>query len=79
MCGIIGISGQTNVQYGIVHGLSRLEYRGYDSTGFAIMSDVKVVCSSSSGNRDDFLFHSLSKRDRCRSAAVCVARSVTVD
>ena len=63
----------------IVDGLSRLEYRGYDRTGVAIMSDVKAACSPSSGNRDDFLFHSLSKRDRCGSAAVCVARSVTVD
>lgn len=79
MCGIIGLLGKTDVQDRIVGDLSCLEYRGYDSASVAIMSDAKVICFPSSGNRDDFLFHSLSKRDQCRSAAVCVARPVNVE
>ena len=39
MCGIIGILGKADVQDRILHGLSRLEYRGYDSAGVAIICD----------------------------------------
>ena len=49
MCGIIGILGKTDVQDRIVDGLSRLEYRGYDSAGVAIMSDAKVSVSKAVG------------------------------
>ena len=59
---------KTDIQDRIVDGLSLLEYRGYDSAGVAIMSDSKVSGSPSLGSFDDFLFRSLSKRDRCGSA-----------
>ncbi|MDA9947544.1 glutamine--fructose-6-phosphate transaminase (isomerizing) [Planktomarina temperata] len=49
MCGIIGILGKTVVQDRIVDGLSRLEYRGYDSAGVAIMSDAKASVSKAVG------------------------------
>jgi glucosamine--fructose-6-phosphate aminotransferase (isomerizing) len=49
MCGIIGILGRTDVQDQILDGLSRLEYRGYDSAGVAIMSDAKVTVSKAVG------------------------------
>jgi glutamine---fructose-6-phosphate transaminase (isomerizing) len=49
MCGIVGILGKTGVQDRIVDGLSRLEYRGYDSAGVAIMSDAKVSVSKAVG------------------------------
>ena len=49
MCGIIGILGRKDVQGRIVDGLARLEYRGYDSTGIAIMSDSKAKVSKSVG------------------------------
>ena len=49
MCGIIGILGKTGVQDRIVDGLSRLEYRGYDSAGVAIMSDAKASVSKAVG------------------------------
>jgi len=38
MCGIIGILGQAPVADRLLQGLSRLEYRGYDSAGIAVMS-----------------------------------------
>ena len=68
MCGIIEKLGRTDVQDRIVDGLARLEYRGYDSAGVAIMSDAKVTGSPSRDSFYDFLFRSLSKRDRCGSA-----------
>lgn len=39
MCGIIGIIGEKNAAPLLLEGLSRLEYRGYDSTGIACLSD----------------------------------------
>lgn len=39
MCGIIGIIGKDNVTPFLVEGLSRLEYRGYDSAGIATLND----------------------------------------
>ena len=39
MCGIIGIVGTTNVTDRLVDGLKRLEYRGYDSSGVAVLEN----------------------------------------
>jgi glucosamine--fructose-6-phosphate aminotransferase (isomerizing) len=39
MCGIIGYVGGRPCQELIVQGLERLEYRGYDSSGFALLDD----------------------------------------
>ena len=36
MCGIVGATGTSSVQATLLEGLSRLEYRGYDSAGIAI-------------------------------------------
>ena len=67
MCGIIGILGKSDVQDRIVDGLSRLEYRGYDSAGVAILSGAKVTGCLSRSSFDDFLSRKFSIRDRCRS------------
>ena len=37
MCGIIGICGTSTVRERLVQGLLRLEYRGYDSAGIAVL------------------------------------------
>jgi glucosamine--fructose-6-phosphate aminotransferase (isomerizing) len=39
MCGIIGYIGEKNCVPVIINGLKRLEYRGYDSAGIAIIQD----------------------------------------
>ncbi len=39
MCGVVGGIGERNVVSVILEGLSRLEYRGYDSVGVAIIDD----------------------------------------
>jgi len=38
MCGIIGIVGTSNVTDRLIDGLKRLEYRGYDSSGVAVLN-----------------------------------------
>lgn len=42
MCGIVGYLGPQNPKDIIVNGLKKLEYRGYDSAGVAILHDGKV-------------------------------------
>jgi glucosamine--fructose-6-phosphate aminotransferase (isomerizing) len=42
MCGIVGAIGQNNIVPVIVQGLKRLEYRGYDSAGAAVLHDGKL-------------------------------------
>ncbi|MEG1895433.1 MAG: glutamine--fructose-6-phosphate transaminase (isomerizing) [Oscillospiraceae bacterium] len=39
MCGIVGYTGKNSAQDVIVKGLEKLEYRGYDSAGIAIIDD----------------------------------------
>ncbi len=39
MCGIVGAIAQRNISSILLEGLKRLEYRGYDSSGVAILSD----------------------------------------
>ena len=42
MCGIVGAVAQRDVAEILVEGLRRLEYRGYDSAGVAIISDEQM-------------------------------------
>ncbi|MDD5273456.1 MAG: class II glutamine amidotransferase, partial [Methylovulum sp.] len=42
MCGIVGGIAQRNVVPILLEGLRRLEYRGYDSAGLAIISDHEI-------------------------------------
>ena len=42
MCGIVGYIGKRQASNLLVEGLSKLEYRGYDSAGVAIIEDEKI-------------------------------------
>ena len=42
MCGIVGAVASRNVVSTLIEGLSRLEYRGYDSAGIAVLDDGQV-------------------------------------
>ncbi|MBN1163450.1 MAG: glutamine--fructose-6-phosphate transaminase (isomerizing) [Candidatus Krumholzibacteriota bacterium] len=50
MCGIIGYVGKSNnVGQILLEGLKRLEYRGYDSAGLAIVQDGNLVTEKTAG------------------------------
>ena len=39
MCGIVAVAGRRDVSEILLEGLRRLEYRGYDSAGVAVLND----------------------------------------
>ena len=47
MCGIVGAVGSRNITPVLVEGLKRLEYRGYDSCGIAVLQDGQLRRSRS--------------------------------
>ena len=49
MCGIIGYIGQKDVVPVLIDGLRRLEYRGYDSAGVAVVKNGQVDLRRSAG------------------------------
>ena len=52
MCGIIGYIGEKDVVPTLIDGLRRLEYRGYDSAGIALVRDGAVEVRRSAGKLD---------------------------
>ena len=42
MCGIVGYTGRDNARDIIIDGLKKLEYRGYDSAGIALLIDGEI-------------------------------------
>jgi glucosamine--fructose-6-phosphate aminotransferase (isomerizing) len=49
MCGIVGYVGSKQALSVVVDGLRRLEYRGYDSAGVAVVSDEKLEVRKKAG------------------------------
>ncbi len=50
MCGIIGYVGPRECKDLLLHGLERLEYRGYDSAGIALLEEEGLVYTRAVGN-----------------------------
>ena len=49
MCGIVGYTGKKRASKILINGLKRLEYRGYDSAGIAVMQDETLMISKKAG------------------------------
>ncbi len=49
MCGIIGYVGPRNAETVVIDGLKRMEYRGYDSAGIAVLSDGELSIRKKAG------------------------------
>ena len=52
MCGIVSYYGKKNSVPFLINGLRRLEYRGYDSAGIAIMKDGSIEAVKKAGKVD---------------------------
>jgi len=55
MCGIIGYVGKKSASPILLEGLRRLEYRGYDSAGIAILQEADLVVRKKRGKIDSGL------------------------
>jgi glutamine---fructose-6-phosphate transaminase (isomerizing) len=49
MCGIVGYVGPKQAQGIVIDGLRRMEYRGYDSAGIALVHDAQIVSDKRAG------------------------------
>jgi glutamine---fructose-6-phosphate transaminase (isomerizing) len=49
MCGIVGYVGEKQAQDVVIEGLRRLEYRGYDSAGIALVTDGALASDKRAG------------------------------
>ena len=49
MCGIVGAVGKSDVMPILLDGLKRLEYRGYDSAGIAVIDNDEISRTRSVG------------------------------
>ena len=58
MCGIVGYVGDRQAAEFLLDGLSKLEYRGYDSAGIAVYNDGEIRVEKSVGRL-------AALRDRC--------------
>ncbi len=55
MCGIIGYIGIRDAQEVLEDGLSKLEYRGYDSSGIAVLDEEKLEIKKDTGLVNDLM------------------------
>lgn len=49
MCGIVGYIGKGDAKTVVLQGLEKLEYRGYDSAGIAVIKDSKIMIEKKKG------------------------------
>ena len=55
MCGIVGYVGEKDAAKIILEGLKKLEYRGYDSAGIAVIEDGKIQVRRSAGKLEKLI------------------------
>ena len=72
MCGIVGYIGEQDATPIILNGLKKLEYRGYDSAGLAVMTAQHALARLRSVGKVKFLEEALN-------AAPIDTRTTTVE
>lgn len=70
MCGIVGYVGEKNVAEVLTKGLSSLEYRGYDSSGVALLADGKTKIYKAEGKLQNLKDLLATKEDEIKTANV---------
>ena len=77
MCGIVGYIGGKEAQPVLLSGLKRLEYRGYDSSGIAILSSKNNIEIRKSPGKIRELEKLLKNRPLCGMAGIAHTRWAT--
>jgi glucosamine--fructose-6-phosphate aminotransferase (isomerizing) len=72
MCGIVGYIGKADATGVLINGLRRLEYRGYDSAGIAVLDAGRIVVAKSAGK-----VATLGERTRAEWTADRIGRATT--
>lgn len=57
MCGIVGYVGKNNAKTVVLEGLEKLEYRGYDSAGIAVVKDGALKVEKRCGKLQNLIEH----------------------
>ena len=70
MCGIIGYIGDRKASEVLISGLSHLEYRGYDSSGVALMRGSDVQIFKAQGKLKNLIEILKDKQDICNNAHI---------
>ena len=76
MCGIIAYVGKREVRPILIDGLSRLEYRGYDSAGVATLTDGDMEVTKKAGRITELARH-VAQRKRPTSIGISHTRWAT--
>ena len=77
MCGIIGYVGKKEVSPILLEGLRRLEYRGYDSAGVAVVQDGNLFLRKKKGRIDEGLARLLKSEPAPGSLGIAHTRWAT--
>jgi glutamine---fructose-6-phosphate transaminase (isomerizing) len=77
MCGIVGYIGKRDAQAILLQGLKRLEYRGYDSSGMAILRDGHAPAIRKAPGKIRVLEGLLKKRPLSGNAGIAHTRWAT--
>ena len=70
MCGIVGYAGEKDVADILTGGLSSLEYRGYDSSGVAVIADGKTKVYKAEGKLQNLKDLLASKKEEIKGSNV---------
>jgi len=76
MCGIVGYIGNKQAYPILIKGLQRLEYRGYDSAGIALIHDNKLNVYKAKGKVSD-LIHFAEQKDIVGTIGIAHTRWAT--
>ncbi len=77
MCGIVGAVAQRDVADILVEGLKRLEYRGYDSAGVAIISNDNKLLTAKRLGKVQELAHALEQKPLMGGSGIAHTRWAT--
>ncbi|HIA08270.1 MAG TPA: glutamine--fructose-6-phosphate aminotransferase, partial [Chromatiaceae bacterium] len=77
MCGIVGAVAERDVTPILVEGLKRLEYRGYDSAGIAVMADDATIARCRTQGKVRELENALSQEPLSGTTGIAHTRWAT--